>query len=89
MVIAIEPATEAIDVGLAGELVETGAAVLVISRDGAGPAGSLQIAIGDQDAGIASAVAIVPLQLLSWRLANLRGLEPGSYAVAHKVTTRE
>lgn len=89
VVIAIESATEAIDVGLAGELVETGAAVLVISRDGTGPDGSLRVAIGDQDAGIASAVAIVPLQLLAWRLANLRGLEPGSYAVAHKVTTRE
>ena len=89
VVIAIEPATEAIDVGLAGELVETGAAVLVVSRDGAGPDGSLRVAIGDLDAGIASAVAIVPLQLLSWRLANLRGLEPGSYALAHKVTTRE
>ena len=43
------------------ELVETGAAVLVISRDGAGPDGSLRVAIGDLDAGIASAVAIVPL----------------------------
>ncbi len=31
VVIAVEPATEAIDLGLAGELVESGAAVLVVT----------------------------------------------------------
>ena len=76
--------------GLAGELVATGAAVLVITRDGDGPDGLAATSrSATVDAGLASAVAIVPLQLLAWRLANLRGLEPGSYAVAHKVTTRE
>ncbi len=89
VVIAIEPATAAIDVGLACELVDTGAAVMVITSDGGGPVGALNVGIGDIDPGLASAAAIVPLQLLSWRLANLRGLEPGSYSVAHKVTTRE
>ena len=87
--IAVEPATEAMDLGLAGELVESGAAVLAVTRDGRGPDGATTVGIGDVGPGMASAAAIVPLQLLSWRLANLRGLEPGSYSVAHKVTTRE
>ncbi len=89
VVIAVEPATEAMDLGLAGELVESGAAVLAVTRDGRGPDGATTVGIGDVGPGMASAAAIVPLQLLSWRLANLRGLEPGSYSVAHKVTTRE
>jgi glucosamine 6-phosphate synthetase-like amidotransferase/phosphosugar isomerase protein len=38
---------------------------------------------------LASAVSIVPIQLLAWWLANARGRVPGAYARASKVTTRE
>ena len=49
----------------------------------------LQVAIGALDHAIASAVSILPAQLLAWRLSGLRGREPGAYYRASKVTTRE
>ena len=63
--------------------------MLVISPDGAAPAGATGIATGEVADGIASAVSIVPLQLLSWALARSRGLAPGTYTIASKVTTHE
>ena len=45
--------------------------------------------MGELDRLIAPAAAIVPLQVLSWRLALDRGRDPGAYVVASKVTTRE
>ncbi len=89
VVFATESATRALDLGLARELVTAGAAVLVLSEDGAAPAGALGIATGPVAAGLSPAVAIVPVQLLAWRLARSRGLTPGEFAVASKVTTRE
>jgi hypothetical protein len=38
---------------------------------------------------MSSAVSIIPVQLLSWALARSRGLEPGTYTIASKVTTHE
>ena len=38
---------------------------------------------------LASAVSILPAQLLAWKLAVERGRPPGSYIRASKVTTRE
>jgi glucosamine--fructose-6-phosphate aminotransferase (isomerizing) len=89
MVLAGEPATRPLDLRLAGELAAAGSAVLVVSPDGAAPAGGVGIATGEVDRDLVSAAAIVPAQLLAWRLANLRGLAPGTYSVAAKVTTRE
>jgi glutamine---fructose-6-phosphate transaminase (isomerizing) len=89
IVISTEPATREHDLRLATELTARGSAVLVVSPDGAAPNGAAGIAIGDIDRGLASAVAVVPAQLLAWRLANLRGLTPGAYTVASKVTTIE
>lgn len=88
-IVACERATHALDLGLAAELVTAGAAVLVISPDGEAPAGALSVATGPVEDGLSSAVSIIPLQLLSWALARSRGLEPGTYTVATKVTTRE
>jgi glucosamine--fructose-6-phosphate aminotransferase (isomerizing) len=89
VVFASERRTHALDMGLADELVGAGAAVLVIGPDGAAPAGATGIATGDVAPGLASAVAIIPVQLLSWALARSRGLAPGTYTIASKVTTRE
>jgi hypothetical protein len=63
--------------------------VLVVSQDGEGPDGSETITVGPLQGGLAAAAATVPAQLLAWRLARSRGLTPGEFAIAGKVTTRE
>jgi glucosamine--fructose-6-phosphate aminotransferase (isomerizing) len=89
IVIATEPRTRDLELGLAGELVRAGAAVLVVSQDGEAPDGALAISVGPLSSGLAAAAATVPAQLLAWRLARSRGLTPGEFALAGKVTTRE
>ena len=89
MIVATEPRTKELEQGLAAELVEAGAAVLVISQDGAAPAGADALSIGPVPVSLAPAVAVLPAQLLAWRLAVLRGLTPSAMTVADKVTIRE
>lgn len=89
MVFATEPRTASLDLALAGELAAQGAAVLVVSQDGGGPEGVVGVATGSLPAVISPAVGILPAQLLAWRLANRRGLHPGEFQIAAKVTTRE
>ena len=89
LVIATEPETRDLDVGLAGELVDVGAAALAVVEDGDVPSGMIRIAIGPLDRALAPAVSIVPAQLLAWKLAVLQGRPPGSYVRASKVTKRE
>jgi glucosamine--fructose-6-phosphate aminotransferase (isomerizing) len=89
IVIATEPETRDLDVALAGELVAAGAGVLLVTEEDQSLEGALNVATGRLDRGLAPAVALVPSQLLAWRLAAIRGREPGSYYRATKVTTRE
>ncbi len=89
IIIATEPETRGLDLGLADELVQAGAGVLVVVEDGEGPSGATCIELGRLDRGLAPAVSIVPAQLLAWKLAVLNGRPPGSYIRASKVTTRE
>lgn len=89
IVLATEPETRRLDLGLADELVDAGAAVLVITPDGMAPKGAEGIATGYLDRALMSAVSIVPVQLLAWKLAALAGRTPGAYTRASKVTTRE
>lgn len=89
MVIATEPETRDLDVGLTGELVALGASALVVVERGDAPDGVMRIDIGDQDRMLAPVVSILPAQLLAWKLAVERGRPPGSYVRASKVTTRE
>ena len=89
LIIATEPETRDLDVRLAGELVDVGAAALVVVEDGDVPAGVTRIGIGPLDRALAPAVSIVPAQLLAWKLAVLQGRPPGSYVRASKVTTSE
>jgi glucosamine--fructose-6-phosphate aminotransferase (isomerizing) len=89
IVLATEPETRKLDLGLARDLVEAGAAVLVITPDGETPKGAHAAATGYQDRALVSAVSIVPVQLLAWRLAVKSGRTPGAYTRASKVTTRE
>ena len=88
MVIATEPETSELDLRLAAELLGAGAAVMTVT-EGPPPNDAIDVAIGPMDRSLAPAVSILPAQLLAWRLAGLRGREPGSYRRASKVTTRE
>jgi glucosamine--fructose-6-phosphate aminotransferase (isomerizing) len=89
IVIATEPATRPLELGLASELSAAGAAVLVVSQDGDCPEGTEAVTVGPLDGGLAAAAATIPAQLLAWRLARCRGLTPGEFAIAGKVTTKE
>lgn len=89
IVLATEPETRSLDLGLARDLVDAGASVLVITPDGEAPKGALAAATGYQDRALFSAVSIVPVQLLAWRLAAKLGRMPGTFTRALKVTTRE
>lgn len=89
VVLATEPETRRLDLALAADLVDAGAAVLVITPDGEAPKRAEAIATGYLDRALMSAVSIVPVQLLAWKLAVLSGRTPGVYTRASKVTTRE
>jgi glucosamine--fructose-6-phosphate aminotransferase (isomerizing) len=86
MVFATEPETRDLDLGIAEELRALGTAVWTIT---AGVAAAGATDLGAFDRLLAPAAAIVPAQLLAWRLAILAGREPGAYVHAAKVTTRE
>ncbi|MFL5796869.1 MAG: SIS domain-containing protein [Actinomycetota bacterium] len=88
-VVAIEPATEDLDRALAAELAAAGGSVLVIGRTATGEAGEREVMIGQVDRALAPSVAVVPFQLLAWRVAVDRGFSPGMLQIASKVTTRE
>jgi len=89
VVVATEPETRSLDLGLAADLVGTGASVVVVSSEGDVPESALGVRIPSVDRLLSPAVSIVPIQLLAWRLANARGRVPGVYTRASKVTTRE
>jgi glucosamine--fructose-6-phosphate aminotransferase (isomerizing) len=86
---ATQEPTRELDLRLAAELVDLGAAVLVITADEPAPDGALGIALGPIDDLIAPAAGVVPSQLLAWRSATEAGRQPGAYVHASKVTTRE
>jgi glucosamine--fructose-6-phosphate aminotransferase (isomerizing) len=89
IVIATEPATLEIDVGLARELVDAGSRVMLLTAEAQELPGARTIATSPLDRALCPAVSIVPIQLLAWRLAARRGRRPGSYYRATKVTTHE
>jgi glucosamine--fructose-6-phosphate aminotransferase (isomerizing) len=89
IVMATEPETRRLDLGLAADLVEAGATVMVVTPDGEAPKGARPVATGYLDRALMSAVAVIPTQLLAWQLARTHGRTPGAYTRASKVTTRE
>jgi glutamine---fructose-6-phosphate transaminase (isomerizing) len=89
IVVATEPETRSLDLGLAAELVEAGASVVVVSMGDGAPERSTAIRVPGGDRLLAPAVALVPIQPLAWRLATVVGRAPGTYTRASKVTTRE
>jgi glutamine---fructose-6-phosphate transaminase (isomerizing) len=89
IVVATEPETVTLDLGLAADLLEASASVVVLSSEADVPDGALGVRIPSVDRLLSSAVSIVPIQLLAWWLANARGRVPGAYTKSSKVTTRE
>jgi glucosamine--fructose-6-phosphate aminotransferase (isomerizing) len=90
IVLATEPPTVDLDLRLARDLAAHGSAVAVVTAEVGAPShGEPVIDIGRLDPLVAAAAAIVPIQLLAWRLAPARGRVPGSYVHAAKVTTSE
>ena len=89
IMIATEAETLEIDLGFAAELTASGAGVLLVTAGAQGLPGAVHVEIGSLADAIAPAVSIVPIQLLAWRLAAIRGREPGAYYRASKVTTVE
>src|SRR5437588_672619 len=89
VLISTEAATREVDRRLAAELVGSGVAVLHICGDGEAVEGTHTIRLGAVDRALIAAPAIVPVQLLAWRLAGDRGLKPGTYTRSSKITTRE
>jgi glutamine---fructose-6-phosphate transaminase (isomerizing) len=89
VVMATEPETRRLDLGLTADLVQAGAAVLVVTPDGEEPKGAHAAATGYLERPLVSAVSIIPVQLLAWKLATESGRAPGAYTRASKVTTRE
>lgn len=87
--VSTEPATRDLDLRLASDLAEAGAATLLIGPDVPASIGASAVDTRVWSRAIAPAVAAIPLQLLAWRLAARRGLPPGRLAVASKVTTHE
>jgi glucosamine--fructose-6-phosphate aminotransferase (isomerizing) len=89
IVLATEPETAELDRELAADLTKLGAAVLLVTADGPAPVDTMSIAIGSLDRLLSPSAAVVPAQLLAWRLSLTSGRTPGSYVHASKVTTRE
>jgi len=89
MVLATEPETADLDVGLARELAASGASVVVVSSRREALDGLRWIGIGELDRFMAPAVSVIPIQLLAWQIARERGRRPGTMTWATKVTTRE
>jgi glucosamine--fructose-6-phosphate aminotransferase (isomerizing) len=88
-IVATEPSTARLDIGIATDLVRTGAGVLVVGGALGAPAGSQQIPLTDVGRALVPALAMVPFQLLAWRLALQRSCRPGSFTIGSKVTTSE
>jgi glutamine---fructose-6-phosphate transaminase (isomerizing) len=89
IVIATEPETAELDHSLARELMRLGSAVLLVAAGGPVTGDVTSIDVGRLDRLVCPAAAILPVQLLAWRLSVATGRPPGSYVHATKVTTRE
>ena len=89
LMIATEAETVDLDLRFSSELAEAGARVLAVTAGRRTPVGVSSVDIGSLSGPIVPAAAVVPAQLLAWRLAAAHGREPGAYYRASKVTTVE
>jgi glucosamine--fructose-6-phosphate aminotransferase (isomerizing) len=89
IVIATEPETAELDLALAEELARLDTAVLLVTAGRPAPDSATSLDVGELDRLLCPAAAVVPMQLLAWRLSTASGRSPGSYLHATKVTTHE
>ncbi|MGN6676248.1 MAG: SIS domain-containing protein [Streptosporangiaceae bacterium] len=89
LLLSLEEATRRLDDRLSAEVTRHKTAVLVVANAHA-PAGATRtLTIGRVEPLMACAVAVIPAQLLAWRLARALGRRPGEFRLASKVTTEE
>jgi|SRR5215475_9853282 len=89
VLLSLEERTRHLDARLAAEMAGHGAAVQVVANGRGAVDGVRNVTVGRLDPLLASAVAVIPAQLLAWRAALAKGRQPGEFHVASKVTTRE
>ncbi len=84
IVVATEPSTRPLELGLARELSATGSGVVVIGDDE-----RADVVVPRVDRMLSPAVSIAPIQLAARLLSVEAGRPPGTYVFASKVTARE
>jgi glutamine---fructose-6-phosphate transaminase (isomerizing) len=89
VLLSLEEATRRLDDRLAAEVARHRTAVLVVANAQGQADAARTLAIGRVEPLMACAVAVIPAQLLAWRLARALGLRPGEFRLASKVTTEE
>jgi glutamine---fructose-6-phosphate transaminase (isomerizing) len=87
--VVTEPAAEQLERRLAKDLAVAGASVLWIGPVEPPESAVKWVRTPMVEPALAPAVAVIPFQLLAWRLAVQQGRTPGLLSVATKVTTRE
>jgi glucosamine--fructose-6-phosphate aminotransferase (isomerizing) len=87
------PKTHELDYNLAQDLAAKGAPVVYISAADDTPAGTHPVGLpsfaGSEDGAVRALVEVVPMQLLAAKLAQRRGIEPGTFYHGGKVTLTE
>jgi glutamine---fructose-6-phosphate transaminase (isomerizing) len=89
MLLSLEEATRRLDDRLTAEVARHRTAVLVVANARGLADTARTLAIGRVEPLMACAVAVIPAQLLAWRLARALGRRPGEFRLASKVTTEE
>ncbi len=86
--VSLDPSTAAFDAGLAADLLAAGSPVAWLGPAGSAPPGTFASPVREIPGPAANAPAVVPFQLLAWRLSGERGAA-GLFRHAGKVTTKE
>jgi len=89
VLLSLEEPTRRLDDRLVAEVARHKTAVLVVANVLSSADGVRKLAIGRIEPLLACAVAVIPAQLLAWRLARAAGRHPGEFRLASKVTTEE
>jgi glucosamine--fructose-6-phosphate aminotransferase (isomerizing) len=89
VLLSLEEPTRRLDDRLVAEVARHQTAVLVVANSLSSADGVRRITIGRIEPLLACAVAVIPAQLLAWRLARAVGRHPGEFRFASKVTTEE
>jgi glutamine---fructose-6-phosphate transaminase (isomerizing) len=89
VLLSLEEATRRLDDRLTAEVARHRTAVLVVANAQGLADAARTLAIGRVEPLMACAVAVIPAQLLAWRLARALGRRPGEFRLASKVTTEE